>query len=193
MEGTAPNRVFTVQWKHYKRYGTTYVGDDFNFQIKLYETSNLVEVVYGPFTVLYVATPPYGPQVGLRGNSNADFNNRTMDASQSWATSVAGTTNADSMTLTDLIYPANGLTYDWSLATGLFLDPASQSGSVCPGSDVVYDFDVVNQTGVAQALQPGLHQRLAGQRPGRHRRHPQQRLGDHRRHRARPLGGCHRG
>jgi PKD repeat protein len=151
-EGTAPNRVFTVQWKHYKRYGTSYVGDDFNFQIKLYETSGLVEVVYGPFTVLYVASPPYGPQVGLRGNSNADFNNRTMDASQSWATSVAGTTNADSMTLTDLIYPASGLTYDWSLATGLFLDPVAQSGGACPGSDVSYDFAAINQTGVAQGF-----------------------------------------
>ncbi len=152
MEGTAPNRVFTIQWKHYKRYSSTYNGDDFNFQIKLYESNSTVQVVYGPFTVLYVATPPYGPQVGLRGNSNADFNNRTLDASQNWSASVAGTTNADSMTLTDLIYPANGLTYDWSLATGLFLDPVSQSGSVCPGGDVLYELDVANQTGVAQAF-----------------------------------------
>ena len=151
-EGTAPNRVFIVQWTDYKRYGSSYVGDAFDFQIRLYETSNTVEVVYGPFTVLYVAAPPYGPQVGLRGNSNADFNNRALDATQSWVTSVAGTANTDAMLLTDLIYPTDGLTYDWSLATGVFLDPVSQSGSACPGSDVLYEFEVANQTGVAQAF-----------------------------------------
>jgi hypothetical protein len=150
VEGSAPNRVFTIQWKHYKRYGSAYVGDDLNFQIKLHETSNLIEVVYGTCTVLYVAAPPYGPQVGLRGASNADFNNRTMDAAQSWSASVAGTTNADSMTLTDTITPASGLTYSWTVLAGLFLDPSAQSGSACKGDDAAYTFTVDNTTGTAQ-------------------------------------------
>ncbi len=151
-EGTAGNHVFTVQWKDYKRYGSSYVGDAFDFQIKLYEATGRVEIVYGDFTVIYVASPPYGPQVGLRGNTNADFNNRTLDASQNWSASVAGTSNTDSMTLTDLVYPANGLTYDWDLAVGVLLDPPSQSGSDCAGSDVVYNLTVFNQTGTAQSF-----------------------------------------
>jgi|GEM_PF-1337545 len=151
-EGTAPNRVFTVQWTDYKRYGSSYVGDAFDFQIKLYETSNEIEVVYGDFTVFYVAAPPYGPQVGLRGPSNADFNNRTLDASLNWSASVAGTTNAASMTLTDLVFPTTGLTYKWVLAVGVFLDPPAQTGGDCRGSDVVYNITVVNQTGVAQSF-----------------------------------------
>ena len=126
VEGTAPDRVFTIQWSHYKRYGTSYVGDDFNFQIKLYETSGLVKVVYGPFTAVNNAAPPT-IQVGLRGNSDADFNNRTTTTD--WTASTAGTTNTDAMVLTDLIYPPSGLTYDWALATGLFLDPVAQSDS----------------------------------------------------------------
>jgi uncharacterized repeat protein (TIGR01451 family) len=149
VEGSAPDRVFTIQYKHYKRYGTSYAGDDLNFQIKLYETSGQVRVVYGPFTVLTSATAT-PVQVGLRGNSNSDFNNRTTTSD--WAASTAGLTNADTMALTDLIYPPSGLTYTWALTPGLFLDPASQSGTDCPGRDITYQLTVINQTGVAQSF-----------------------------------------
>ncbi len=44
--GTAPNRVFTMEWLNWKRFGGTGVG--LSFQIKLYETSNRVEFVYRP-------------------------------------------------------------------------------------------------------------------------------------------------
>ncbi len=111
LEGTAPNRVFTIQWKDYKRYGTAYAGDSFNFQIKLYETTNVVEYVYGPFTVVSVATPPT-IQVGLRGASNADFNNRTSTGD--WTASTAGATNAASMALTNVFFPPSGLTWTWT-------------------------------------------------------------------------------
>jgi hypothetical protein len=43
------------------------------------------------------------------------------------------------MVLTELIYPPSGLTYDWTLTTGLFLDPVSQSDSACIGSDLISD------------------------------------------------------
>jgi Secretion system C-terminal sorting domain len=45
--GTAPNRVFTFEWKNYFSYGTSNSG---NFQVKLYESSNIIEFVYGTFT-----------------------------------------------------------------------------------------------------------------------------------------------
>ena len=43
--GTSPNRIFTVQWKNAKcgRYGTA----SQNFQVKLYETSNKIEIIFG--------------------------------------------------------------------------------------------------------------------------------------------------
>ena len=151
--GTAPNRVFTVQWKHYRRYGSTYTGDDWNWQIKLYETSNVVEVVYGSFA-FHDATV-LTPQVGLRGASNADFNNRMTDATHDWANSLAGTANTSTMSLSSALYPASGLTYDWTVATGLILAPATQSGSVCKGGDIVYNFEVANLTGVDQSFNLG--------------------------------------
>ena len=44
-EGTAPNRVLTIQYSDVYRLGaTTYL---LNFQIKLYETTNSIEFVYG--------------------------------------------------------------------------------------------------------------------------------------------------
>jgi hypothetical protein len=45
-EGTTPDRVFTVEWSRIRSYsGSTYVR--ISFQVKLYETSNIIEFHYG--------------------------------------------------------------------------------------------------------------------------------------------------
>ncbi|HPM03718.1 MAG TPA: hypothetical protein PK816_16280, partial [Candidatus Cloacimonadota bacterium] len=71
--GSAPNQVCVIQWNNYKPYGNSYAGTSMNFQIRLYETSNKVELVYGPITFIGGTIA----QAGLRGVSNADFNSRT--------------------------------------------------------------------------------------------------------------------
>lgn len=43
ISGSAPNRVFTVEWQATQTGGT----GSYNFQVKLYETSNLIEYLYG--------------------------------------------------------------------------------------------------------------------------------------------------
>ncbi|GAB2962008.1 hypothetical protein GCM10027048_32910 [Hymenobacter coalescens] len=54
--GAAPNRVCTIQWKNVRdKAGIGATGaaaqyDSFSFQVKLYETSNNIEFVYGPTT-----------------------------------------------------------------------------------------------------------------------------------------------
>ncbi len=109
--GTAPNRVFVVQWTNYQRYTAPAAnnGDNFNFQVRLYETTNVVQFVYGAFTVNLANTA----QVGLRGVSNADFFNRTTTTN--WAASTAGTLNTATMTYnTTGVIPANGLTYTFT-------------------------------------------------------------------------------
>lgn len=45
LSGTAPNRMLTIEWRNVTDYGS----DQFNFQIKLYETSNNIEYCYGNF------------------------------------------------------------------------------------------------------------------------------------------------
>ena len=108
MEGSAPDRVFTVQWKNYKQYSGP---QTYNFQIKLYETSNKVEFVYGTMSA-GGGTRTY--QVGMIGSSNTDYNNRTTTSD--WAATTAGGSNAASCTLTDAVYPASGQTFAWQVA-----------------------------------------------------------------------------
>jgi len=155
LEGTSPNQVFTIQWKHYKRYGSSYVGDDLNMQIKLYEGSNLVQYVYGPFTAVYNANPPT-VQVGIRGASNADFLNR-MTGPTGWTDTLPGTLNTSFMNLTELIYPPSGLTWDWSIIVGPNLSQSTKAapGKVAFGEPIEYTIEVLN-TGLAPALGASL-------------------------------------
>ncbi len=102
--GTSPNRTFTVQWTNARRYNAgAVIGDVLNFQIRLVETSNVIQLDYGTNTA--TSTTALTCQVGLRGATNADFNNRT--ATTTWSTTTAGGTNASSMTSTDLIMPSS--------------------------------------------------------------------------------------
>ncbi|WP_310555913.1 IPT/TIG domain-containing protein, partial [Flavobacterium sp.] len=111
--GTTPNRVLTVQWIDARRFdGGTKVNNDFDFQIKLYETSNIVQVVYGPCATTY--TTDLAVQVGLRGAANTDFNNRTT--TNNWPASTAGGTNAATCNTGNGAgeLPTGGLTYTWT-------------------------------------------------------------------------------
>jgi len=111
LSGTEPNRVFTVQWKHYRRAPTSAANDDFSFQIKLQENGDKVSYVYGAFTTVTSAAAA-AIQVGLRGDSNADFNNRTTTTD--WSNTTAGTANNNFCTMSATVFPASGLTFTFS-------------------------------------------------------------------------------
>jgi hypothetical protein len=49
LSGTTPNRVFTVEWKNILAYSTG-ASARLNFQLKLYETTNVIEFCYGTAT-----------------------------------------------------------------------------------------------------------------------------------------------
>jgi hypothetical protein len=104
--GTAPNRTLVIQWKGYRKYLAT--GDNYNFQIRLNETSNTVEIVYGTMTNNTTSTTV---QVGIGGSSASDFNNRT--STTSWTASSPGSSNSATMTLSNTVFPPNGLKYTW--------------------------------------------------------------------------------
>jgi len=82
-EGTAPNRITTIQFKNLTdKINTQYLN--LEFQIKLYETSNVIEFVYGsfiadgnPVAVFKTAT------VGLKGNSNEE--NQLLNVNKTWS------------------------------------------------------------------------------------------------------------
>ena len=114
--GSAPNRTLVVQWSNYDAYQSAVNTDNYNFQIRLNETTNTIDVVYGSYTVNSASRLA---QVGLRGNSNADFNNREVsNGINTWATSTAGITNGVSCEVNNVpLIPASGLTYTWTPPT----------------------------------------------------------------------------
>ncbi|MFO0436882.1 MAG: hypothetical protein ACK5ZT_16675, partial [Sphingobacteriaceae bacterium] len=125
--GITPNRVFTMQWKRLARYSNDGTGqDDFtNAQIKLYETSNVVEIVYGrcgtynPFTMT--------TEIGLVGMNNLDFNNRSIPLSANWSTSTQGLANNATAVFSNSNTVPNGLTFRWTPPSPCSGTPAANS------------------------------------------------------------------
>jgi hypothetical protein len=102
------------QWLNVRRYNVT--GEQMNFQIRLNTVNSEVKVVYG---VVVAGSNTTYPQVGLRGATNADFNNRTVVAATGdWINSTAGAANTSTCYINSAnsaTIPSNGLTYTWAL------------------------------------------------------------------------------
>ncbi len=71
--GTTPNRVCTIQFKNVRDKTTTPAQqfDNIQFQIKLYETTNIIEFVYGDWTSSANASAFKTSACGLKGSSDA--------------------------------------------------------------------------------------------------------------------------
>lgn len=114
--GTAPNRVFVIEWVGYNDYGTTAAASNYlNFQLKLAETSNVVSIVYGP--QYNTNTTIRTNEIGLRGATNADFNNRsggTTTTTVAWNATTAGTSNSATVSRDNNVFPTSGQTFTWT-------------------------------------------------------------------------------
>ncbi len=136
--GTAPNRSFTVQWTNCRRYsGGAIAGDVINFQITLVETSNAIVITYGTCTA--TSTTSLTCQVGLRGAANSAYNNRS--STTNWSTTTSGVSNAAAITSTNLIMPASGLTFTYTVPVACTGSPAAavipSTLSPCTGTTTV--------------------------------------------------------
>jgi hypothetical protein len=95
--GTAPNRVTTIQWENVADKATpassaTAQFTTMQFQVKLYETTNVVEFVYGTWVSNSATTPSGQPfLVGLKGSSNGIID-RLLASKTSSATAWTTTT-----------------------------------------------------------------------------------------------------
>lgn len=136
-QGTAPNRTFTVQWKGFSLYPLN-VSENINFQVRLYETTNAVEIKYGTVT-MSASNIGFG-SVGLRGTGQASFSNRAaLSGLNTWATSVAGISNFDGSDLFLGFTPASGLTYTW---TPTATEPTAQPTAFASSSITSTSFTV---------------------------------------------------
>jgi hypothetical protein len=127
--GIAPNRTFVIQFSKMADFNTTAPsGNAMDFQIRLQEGGGIaanqsISLVYGPLT--NESTTARTNQVGLRGATNTDFNNRS--SATDWNATIAGTLNTSSVTRTNVIFPASGLTYTWT-------PPSVCAGTPAPGN-----------------------------------------------------------
>ncbi|HMS35332.1 MAG TPA: hypothetical protein PKC91_14715 [Ignavibacteria bacterium] len=147
--GSVGSRIHTIQFKNVRNFTSSANNNNYSFQIKLYETTNKVEIVYGNYSV----SSSYTPQVGLRGALNSDFSNRS--STSTWAAPPAGGTNSATMTLSSTVLPASGQTYSWTpfvlfvndVGTTAILNPVTggPSGTQAPVA-TIKNFGSANQS-----------------------------------------------
>ena len=112
------------QWQNCARYSATtpfVLNERFSFQIRINKTTNVIRIVYGNMTTI-VNNNTYQPMVGLRGSTNADYNNRRVttaipDATPNWGApngSTAGTSNAHTVRFVTTCVPTSGLIFIWT-------------------------------------------------------------------------------
>ncbi|WP_118976489.1 Ig-like domain-containing protein [Taibaiella koreensis] len=140
-EGAAPNRIFTMEWKNWK---WNYNASDpvISFQVKLYETTNVIEFRYKRETAQINGTPgatiAIGDGQGISGYLS--LNNATAAPSPS---STTFTTGIDAKPATDQVYkftppvPCSG--------TPVAGTAAATATSICSGADTL------NLTGYSNA------------------------------------------
>jgi len=131
VSGTAPNRICEFQFVNFSRY---YINqDNINFKVKLYETTNAIQFVYG------ANTPGLGsssPEIGLKGSTNTDFNSRKVISPTTWSNSIASTSSSDYCEFDNLTFPTSGQSYMWMPVTCTvpIVTIAATNATICSGS-----------------------------------------------------------
>ena len=149
-QGIFPDRVHIIQFKNFRQYQIIGTDDNFNFQIKLFEPtltrSGAIHVVYGNMDKNTAPVPSVFGQVGLRGLSNTDWNNRTNSSTLDWSTSIAGTDNAMTSMLSSTVFPVSGLTYIWDGICGVLPVEMSSFISSVIRRDVTLNWTTSSET-----------------------------------------------
>jgi len=110
---------YVFQWKNASRWSQNTV-EKLNFQVRINKATGVVTMAYGEMVV--AANTTYQPQVGLRGTTNSDYNNRRLtttipDATPSWEDTAVGSSNSHTVLFTSgspAAFPASGLNFTYS-------------------------------------------------------------------------------
>jgi hypothetical protein len=114
--GTSPNRILQVQWLNRASFSSTVVPANAQFQVWLYETTNVVEIRYG--TVSNGTRTGTGTvQVGLRGASTLPANVNALSSTTGWAAPTATNTSTSTVSISSTLQPTSGLIYTFTPAT----------------------------------------------------------------------------
>ena len=124
--GIAPNRIFTFEWKNFHAYSWTGVCAccNMNMQVKLYETTNIIDFCYGTCT--------YSGMSATIGIANSFTDHQTLPNM-----SASPTPSTSTFTTSLTPHPATNQVYRWS--PNCVGSPAAITGStfsVCSGSSI---------------------------------------------------------
>ena len=133
--GTAPNRVFTFEWSNFHTYSAS---GNATFQIKLYETTNIIQYCYGSSS--YSST---SATIGI-ANSTSDY--LTLSDRSSSPTPSSSTF----YTTTISTSPAANQVYQFSPSGNLVIDPSNTS-PICAGSSFTLNGTVTSGTATGYA------------------------------------------
>jgi hypothetical protein len=158
--GVAPNRELVIQWSNFRPAYTSSVSDVYShsFQIRLKETTNDIAVVYdaGSYLIGTIGYSSTDVQVGIRGNSPADFNSLTNPANVLFTSNTKAATVAQSKSYNTKVatpgMPTAGLTYTWS--PGLPCTGTPMAGTLTTASLMVCPLTTytVSVTGYTQGI-----------------------------------------
>ncbi|MCZ8357569.1 MAG: fibronectin type III domain-containing protein, partial [Microcystis sp. LE19-388.1G] len=159
--GTAPNRILKIEWVNVRSFSGLINPATANFQLWLYEGSNIVEMRYGAFTTSSGRTTAGTVQVGLRGASNASVNVRSLSNVGAWSSPTVGTAAISTCavgTFAAPLLPDNGrlyrftpsnlptYTYTWTSNPPGFTS-SLQNPTVNPTVSTTYNVTVTSGTG----------------------------------------------
>ncbi len=126
--GSAPNRIFVVQWKniHWKLFDGTLQ----NFQIRLHETTNTIDIIYGTMN------PPLNfPSASIGMNDQTGGTGHYLSVTPGDPPTVSSTSPNDNILSIDYLY--SGLTYTFNPAY-LVVQPDSLGfGYTASGSSTI--------------------------------------------------------
>lgn len=118
-EGTAPNRVFTAEWKNMQwNYSAT--GNTISFQVKLYETTEIVEFVYNDEGGTVNSGSASIGITALTGSGSGTFLSLNGTGGSPTASSTTETTSLSAK-------PASGQTYTFTPPAAAPADPTGLS------------------------------------------------------------------
>ncbi len=118
--GVPGSQVCTIQYKNVKDYSaTTGQYSKANFQIKLYEGTNVIEYVFGTYTASTAAAAFITTDLGVKGNTAAASVNATKASSNAWtaATFLDGAYTGNTFNNKNSFLPTPGVTFRFTPVT----------------------------------------------------------------------------